>query len=197
MAVSDILHGPVAVWHAPVGETPPADSVAAGAVWGGNWAKFGFTKTPLSANYEFDELEIEVQEALTAIDRRKTRENFTLETTLAEMTAANLGLGSSGTVTTTAAGASQVGKEELEVGGDDALDQYAWGFEGTYIDDDGDEFPLRLFIWKGTAKTNGTLEFGREDYPGIPLQVKALADTSKDKGKQLYKFQRVTGAATS
>jgi hypothetical protein len=138
---------------------------------------------------------VEVQEALTAVDRRKTKESLTLETVLAELTATNIGLTSSGTVTTTPAGAGQVGKEEVEVGGDPVLDKFIWGFEGTYVKDDGSAFPLRLFIWKGTAKMNGALEFGREDYPGIPIQVKALADTSKAKGRQLYKFQRVTAAA--
>ncbi len=197
MPVADILHGPVTVNYAPVGEALPADSVAAGEEWGGNWETFGMTKESLKCDYAFDELEIEVQEALTAVKRVKTKENLTLETVLAEITADNLSLAANGTVTKTSAGASQVGKEEVDVGGDPALAEFAWGFEGTYIDDDGNEFPVRFFLYKGTAKQNGAIEQGREVSPGIALQVKGLADTTKTKGSQLFKWQKVTAAATT
>jgi hypothetical protein len=197
MPVADILHGPVSVKYAPVGEALPADSVAVGATWGGNWKSFGMTKEPLKCDYNFDELEIEVQESLAPVDRVRIKEALTLETVLAEITAANLSLAANGTVTTTAAGAGQVGKEEVEVGGSGAIAQFAWGFEGTFITDAGVSLPVRFFLFKGTARANGALEQGRELSPGISIQVKGLADTSKVVGKQLFKWQKVTAAATS
>jgi len=194
--VTNLLAGGAVVWYAPVAEAVPADSVAAGTAWGGNWERFGFTKTPLSALYDFEELDMMVQEELTAVKRRKTAENMTLETTLAEVTSDYMALFTSGTATTTAAGASQVGKDELDVGGEFEIDEYAYGVEGTYTDASGNDFPVRVFIWKATAKLNGALEFGKEDYPGVPLQIKALVDASKSAGQKLFKLQRVTAAAT-
>ena len=194
---ADLIMGPVTVYRAPVGEAEPDEnSVGYGVAWGGNWATFGYTKTPLSCNYEFEEFEAMVQEALAAVKRRKTSEALTLETTLAQLTADNVQLGSGGTVTDTAAGAAQVQMEELEAGNTAVLGEYAWGFEGEYRKDDGTQFPVRLFIWKGTAKLNGALEFGKEDYPGIPLQIKALHDASKTAGKNLFKLQKVLAPHT-
>jgi hypothetical protein len=197
MPVADILHGPVTVNYAPVGEALPADSVAVGVAWGGNWKKFGLTKEPLSCNYDFDELDIEVQEALAPVDRVRIKESLVLETVLAEITADNLNLAANGTVTKTVAGAGQVGKEEVDVGGSGAIAQFAWGFEGTFVTDAGVSFPVRFFLYKGTAKANGALEQGRELSPGIGIQVKGLADTGKAVGKQLFKWQKVTAAAQS
>lgn len=196
MAIADILYGPVSIWYAPVGESLPADSVAVEADWGGNWKKIAYTKAPLSMNYEIDELEIMVEQELTAVKRVKTGERAMFETVLAEVTSAYLALATSGTATTTAAGAGQVGKDELVVGGGITLDEYAWGFEGQYVSSDGTFFPVRLFIYKATAMLNGALEHGKESYAGIPLQVKALVDTTKAKGSKLFKFQRVTVAAS-
>ena len=195
--VTNILHGPVIVYTAPVGESVPADSVAAGTAWGGNWARIGLTKAPLTAGYEFEEGEAMVEEALTAVKRWKTKEDLTLETTLAEITAEYLEMAWGGTNTTTAAGAGQVAKDELDLGGEATLEELAWGFEGIYTDSSGTEFPVRVFVHKATAKANGELEFGREsEFPGIPIQIKALADLGQSQGERLFKFQRVTAAAT-
>jgi len=197
---TNILVGGAWVYYAPVGETPPADSVAYGTAWGGNWARVGFTKEPLSALYEDEQMGVGVEEALTDVKRVKTLENLTLETVLAEVTSTymNLAVGA-GTVTTTAAGAGQVGKDEYAVGGEILLDENAWGFEAMYVSATGVKFPVRVFVWKATSKLNGELAFSKKsgEYPGIALQIMALADTSQNEGLQLFKFQRVTAAATS
>lgn len=89
-----------------------------------------------------------------------------------------------------------MGKEELDAGGVSTLTKRAWGFEGKYVDEDGATFPIRLFIWKGTASMNGDLEFGKDDYAGISLQIEALADRTKSLGQQLFKMQKVLEPAT-
>jgi hypothetical protein len=81
------------------------------------------------------------------------------------------------------------------VGGNAAFALYAWGFEGTYTNDSGVSFPVRFFLYKGTARANGATEQGRELSPGIAIQVNGLADTSKAVGKQLFKWQKITAAA--
>jgi hypothetical protein len=147
--------------------------------------------------YAAEEVDLVVEEALTPVARVKSGETLTLETTLAEITSAYLSLGIGGTASTTAAGAGQVGKDELVVGGTTTETVRAWGFEGTYRDSSGTSYPLRVFVYRATAIVNGALEFAKASYPGIPLQIKALADTSKTVGQQLFKLQRVTAAATS
>lgn len=198
--VTNIIVGGATLWYAPVGEAIPDEtSVAFGGSWGGNWAKLGFTKAPLTLAYEREEADIEVEEALTAIKRVATKEDLTVETVLAELTSDYLGLATSVAAATTAAGAGQTGFDEIKVGGNIAIDEYAWGFEAEYITAAGVSHPVRLFIHKGTAMLNGQLEFSNRsgDYPGIPLQIKALVDSAKTKGEQLFHWQRVTAAATS
>lgn len=197
--VANILTGPVVVWYAPEGEAfPDENSIDLGDAWGGNWARLGATNddTPLSCLYDFEEFDRKIMEALTAVKRAKSGEDLTLETTLAEITSDYMHLAMEGTVTETAAGAAQVGKDELDVGGDQDLTVRAWGFEGTYTDGSGNSFPVRVFIYRGTGKINGALEFAKDQSPGVPLQVKALADISQSVGEQLFKFQRVTAAMT-
>ncbi|HPL29734.1 MAG TPA: hypothetical protein PLG21_16935 [Anaerolineae bacterium] len=195
MSVADILMGPVKVYYAPSGATlPDENSVAAGAAWGGTWVLCGETNAPLSCNYTFEEVEAKIQSRLAAVKRRRKSEALTIETVLAELTALSLELADAGTKTITTGGPAQVAKEEIEAGGKADLTVRAWGFEGIHVTDTGTEYPARFFIFRGTGRLNGALEFSTEkEGTGVPLQVKALADTSKLTGKDLFKFQRVTG----
>ena len=59
------------------------------------------------------------------------------------------------------------------------------------------QLPARVFFYKATAELNGKLEFSRKAAAGIPLTVRALADTSKAVGKQLMIVQLVTAKATN
>jgi hypothetical protein len=56
---------------------------------------------------------------------------------------------------------------------------------------------VRLFLWRVNIVLNGNLEFAKAAASGIPVQIKALADTTKPAGQQLLRFQRVTGWKTS
>lgn len=198
MAVADIFLGPVKIWRAPTGEAKPDETtIAFGEAWGGNWAVLGYTKTPTSMNYETEEFDVMIQESLAPVKRRKTQENLTIEATLAELTAANLEVAVGGTVVTTAAGAGQRGYTELEVGDQPVLEEYAWGLEGEYVDAAGASFPVRFFVHKGTAKLGGALEFGKEDYPGLTIQVKALTDLTQTAGERLFVMQKVTAELVS
>jgi hypothetical protein len=195
--VSDIVVSPATVWYAPEGEAAPdPDSISAGTAWGGNWTQVGYTNAPLSMLYEFDELEMMIEQSLAAVGRVKTSEALTLETTLAELYLDGVLLGTEGTVTDTAVGASQVGREDLTVGGEADLTVRTWGFEGTYIDEDGATFPIRLFIHRATARLNGALEFGKAQQVGVPLQVKALADMAESQGERLFVLQKVLEPGT-
>ena len=198
--VSDILKTKAVLWIAPAGEAHPEEtSVAVGGAWGGNWVKLGYTKEPLSVLYEFSEHESMVEQILGPVKRWKTDEHVTLETVLSEATALNLDYVSGGdgtNPTTTAAGASQVGYEQLDVGDNPLLEEWEIGFEGIKYDDTDGSLPVRIFL-KGTININGELTFSQkdDDYTGIPVQIKALADTGNS--NRMFRWQRVTAAATS
>ncbi len=200
-SVSDILKSKASMWVAPAGETRPDETtVAAGGAWGGNWVKLGYTKEPLSMLYEFGEHESMVEQVLGPVDRWKTDEHATLETVLAETTAQNLDYVSGGdgtNKTTTAAGSSQKGYEELNVGNNPLLYKWAVGFEGIKYDEDDGALPVRVFLDRATINVNGELSFSQkdDDYTGIPMQVKALANTAAS--GRMFTWQRVTAAATS
>ena len=197
----NIIHTGAVLWVAPTGEANPDEtSVAYGGAWGGNWVRIGYTKAPLTVNYESTETDVNVEEELPPVKRFRTAENLTLETTMAEFTAAYLqrAAGEQTTVTETAAGAAQDAYEQTGLGGDSTLTERKWGWEGRFIDSAGLEQPVRWFIHKATAMVNGAFEFSQksDDYPGIPLQLKALSDTTQSAGEKLCIFQRVTGELT-
>ena len=96
-----------------------------------------------------------------------------------------------GTVAQTAVGAGIMGKEDYSLGGVATIPEKAWGIEGSYVDEDGATFPIRIFIWKATAEAGGDLSFGKEDYTGIPLKLGALQDMTKANGQRLLKLTKV------
>jgi hypothetical protein len=199
--VANVIKSGARLYVAPTGESNPDEtSVAYGAAWGGNWARVGYTKAPLVMAYTSEEFDVEVEEELGPIKRRRVRETMTLETVLAELTAAYLQIAASDqdSVSETPAGGAQKAYEETGLGGEAILTEKKWGFEGLFITSGGDEEPIRLFVHIGTAMVNGNLEFSQKttDYTGIPIQIKALADTSQSEGQKFCLFQRVTSETT-
>lgn len=201
MAVGDIIIAPATVYYAPVGEPLPSmHTIDFGEAWGGNWVNVGYTLTPITFKYNQDLFSLEVEQVTPPVKRLRTKEELMIETTLAEITAVNLGLAMDGTVTTTAAGASVRANETFEVGGKTAITERAWGFEGFFkYDGSTNQFqlPVRWFVYKANSVMNGNLEFSKKAAMGIPLQINALADTSKVLGKQMAVFQKVTAKMTS
>lgn len=198
--VANIVKSGAWLYQAPVGETIPAiTTVGYGVAWGGNWVRVGYTKEALKCKYEGRETDISVEEHLSPIRRWRIEETATLETVLAELTATYLQLAASEAkaVTTVAAGAGTAGYERTGLGDEVVLAEHAWGFEGLYLSSTGSEFPVRVYIWKGTAVINGELEFSKksDDYVGIPLQIKALCDPTQTEGERILRFDRVTAAA--
>lgn len=201
MAVTDIIIAPASVYYAPFGEPLPSlNTVDFGEAWGGNWVNVGYTLTPITLKYSQELFTLEVEQVTPPVKRLRTKEELMIETTLAEITAANLGLSMDGTVTTTAAGASVRANETFEVGGKTAITERAWGFEGFFKYDGASnqyQLPVRWFVFKANSILNGNLEFSKKAAMGIPIQINALADASKAIGKQLAVFQKVTGKMTS
>jgi hypothetical protein len=201
--VGNLLKSKARVLIAPVGESLPDEtSVDYDNSWGGNWVDFGFTKTPLAFNYEYDEHEFHTEQILGPVRRDKTGERATFETTLSEVTSDNLNYAfgtdpsdANDGVTDTAAGASQKAFSDQTVGNTARVDEYAVGIEGQRYDSAGTGQPVRIFFAKATLRLNGALEFSQksDDHTGIALQIKALANASTGR---LFQIQEVTAPAS-
>lgn len=197
MAVADILLSPATVYYAPLGEALPDDSVAYGTAWGGNWENLGYTNAPLSMSYSNEKYKVMVEQLTAHVKSRIISEELTFETTLVEMTGDNLALALNGTAADTPAGAGQVGKTVVKMGGDTEEQLYTFGFEAEYVDADGDSFPVRLQVYRASAIMGGNLEFSKSKESGLPLRIEAQADTTKAVGEQLMIIEKVTADATS
>jgi len=195
--ISDIIVTSARLWRAPVGTTLPADTLAVDAAWPAGWIDVGYTLEPVKASYTFDVLDVMVQQEMGAVKRIRVKEALKLATVLAELTAANLALAFAGDAATVAPTATTPGYEEFSVGGTYELPESAWGLEGSYVDEDGELRPIRVFVWRATAAAGGELAFNREAVAGVPLEVSALHDRTKAKGKRLMIARRVTEDATA
>jgi hypothetical protein len=197
MAVADIIVSPVTIYYSLPGTTQPADTVGYGGAWPAGWTALGYTRVPLSVDYTREPVMVEIQESLSEIIRGYGKESMIFETTLAEMTLANLSLAWGGTYSVTSAAAGQPAKEEL-VGGDDVFPlERQWGFEGLFVSAAGNSHPVRLFVYLGVAEFGGKLEFGHKDAVGLPLRLTTNPDMSKSLGQRLFKWQKVTAPAAS
>lgn len=197
MAVADILLSPAKIYYAAVGTAlPNPNSIGYGTAWSGGWSDLGYTLTPITVGYSQEIFKLEVEQVTLPVKGLITMQEVTIETSLAEITAANMALAFGGTVTTTAAGTAQVALEELKSGGSSSITYYAWGLEGLYVDSSNNQLPVRVLIYRGSATLNGNLNFSKREAMGIPLQITAWADTTKTAGQQLWTFQKTTAPHT-
>ncbi|MCB8942542.1 MAG: hypothetical protein H6658_02080 [Ardenticatenaceae bacterium] len=199
MSTADIIISPARIFYAAVGTAMPADTVAYGAAWAtpSGWTEIAMTKTPFSMNRDASVFNAMIEQSTLHVKRSVTEEKVAFETTLAEFTGANLLLGTEGTLTTTAPGAGQPGKETIEFGGQVTLTERTWAVEGLFVSDLGNPHPIRFQIYRATAVLNGQLQFAKGDSTAIPLRIESLGDLSQAVGKQLGKIIKITAPATS
>lgn len=193
MAKSDILVSPARIFYAPIGEAKPDETtVAAGAAWGGNWTDLGYTLEPVSLNLETETFDLMVQQSIVPVRTLRTAVNASIETTLAELSGANLALVLDGTKTTTAAGASQKGFDSIVVDGEKTdISMYQFGIEGVRVHSTNARLPVRVFL-EGSISMSGAIEFSKDSGAGIPVMIKAIADSNGD----VLTVHNVTAPAT-
>jgi hypothetical protein len=198
MAKEDIVLGAGSLWYAPVATANPDETtVAYGAAWGGSWASFGDTLTPVVFTPNEVRKGVKTQQSLGPRKRYRTAMEPTVKTTLAELTGANLALVLGGTNTTTAAGASQKGFSAVDVGHDVVVDTYKFGFETLRVDSAGVSQPVRYFFHIGDIMIDGDSAFDKENETGVPVLITVHQDTSQAVGEQFMKIEIVTAAATA
>jgi hypothetical protein len=189
-ARSALLVTAAILYRAPVGEAVPDETtIGYGEAWGGNWMSLGYTLEPLRFSLESDLVHVRVEQLLSAVRIFRRQEGLVLETTLAEMTTENLEMVFDGAVTV------GDGYAVIEVGGNFAMREWAWGFEGYRLSDAGEKLPVRFFVHKGVAVLAGALRMGKGTPTGIPLRIEAVADLTRPAGKQLVESHIVTAKA--
>lgn len=153
----------------------PADTVVYGADWGAPWVDRGYTTGGLGFNMNLTRGEIRVDQEFDPVVRPITGRAITMSTSLAEMSADNIRLGSGmGTVTTVAPAAGVRGHNDLTIDST-VTDQYnSWGFD--IRQPDGEAF--RIVVYKGLATGSPSPRFAPEAAAAIALEVSALVDTS-------------------
>ena len=173
---SDILQSPVNVYVAAVGATEPADSVDYGGNWPSAWTSLGLTNAPLTKVITQNTNMIHAQQTALPAKEKVTGLVVTWATELLQVSWYNLFYATNGIVTATAAGAGQVGKDEIEFGGADAtgrvfnLPERAWGFEA--LNEHG--YVQRWIARKATSKSNGNVVYDRDNHAFIPIIITVL-----------------------
>jgi len=194
-----IMTAEAALLYAPLGTSLPDETSVAWNTFGSwtGWTLMGYTTQPSNISYTYDQFEVDVQQSLAPVKRRKTTERTTITTALAQLEGSLLALVLSGTNTTTAAGASQKGWDRVVYGGDPALNEYMFALEGWLEDSGGDKQPVRYFLYKATITQNGEMVFDKNNVAALPIQIAALNDTTKSVGQQMGEVHIVYDPATS
>lgn len=194
-----VLVAEAAVLYAPMATALPDETSVAWNTFGSwtGWTMLGYTTQASTFSYSYDVFEVDVQQSLAPIKRRKTGEAVAISTALAQFEGALLALALSGTNATVAAGAGQKGWDRVIMGGDPALDEYMFALEGWREDAAGAKQPVRVFMHRGTITVNGEIPFDKNAVTAIPITINGLADSTKAVGAQLLEIHVVTAAATS
>jgi hypothetical protein len=164
-------------------------------VAGSGWKRFGFTAEPLTTGYNFEVARADIQEALGTVKVRKTSHEMMLETTIAEINPVMQFLQWGGKLTIVPAATGQPGKTVLDVGGSNILKNRRFGFEARDVDDDGNDLPLRVILWRATATEGSELEFSKSDFTGAPVKFEALEDMSRPYDERFFRWYRITAPA--
>lgn len=196
---SKIMTAEAAVLYAPLATALPDETTVAWNTFAGwtGWTMMGYTTQPAAINYTYDVFEVDVQQSLAPVRRRKTNERVQITTALAQLEGANLALVYSGTLTSTGAGAGQKAWDRIQFGGDPALDEYMVALEGWLEDTNGDKQPVRYFLYVATITQNGDWVFDKNNVAALPIQIAALGDSSKAAGVNLAEIHVVTAPASS
>lgn len=196
LQVANIILSNALLYAAPLNTALPADTVPFGGSWGGTWARVGFTSAPLKMGYAYTSAEASIEESLAMVNRGKKDEGASFETVMAELNLKLLPYAWGGITSEIAQSTGVAAVEVWDIGGSNVLQKLIWGFEGQWVKDDGSTYPVRFFIWRGTATAGGELNWTKEKYvEGIPLKIGALADMNRAVGQRLMQARRITTAA--
>lgn len=108
VTVTNLIMGPGTLYKGAFGATEPADSDVDNAIENtsvsADWTDLGGTNGGVSLELELDYTEMEVDQIVDVVDRRLTKREFKINTSLAEPTLENFVIANNGGTVTTGAG---------------------------------------------------------------------------------------------
>ena len=188
--VANILYGPGVVWFRTVDSTfnpSSLDAVPLGSNLPSPWNRFGFTEGPTSFQYEREEKDIMSNESLAPVIRFPTMEKATIGFTVIEVTPGLFNIAAGLDFATTTGS----GWEQWVTGDVKTLVERMYCIESTYRNAAGVAYPVRLYIWRGTAKITNSLEWEREGQPKLQVEVGALGDLQRIAGQRLFAIRKL------
>jgi len=158
-------------WLAPAGEAAPADTVAYGDDWAGNWKFIGATADGVHRSFTRNTADVNVEEQSTPVGVATTNSDYTVTWSFAEETIANLKYAYGGGTLTVVAGPPA--KTTLALS--DTLDQLSLGFDA--LQKNGKTWRVVVPIVMSAATV--TTDYRRSEGPRIfPATFRAICAIS-------------------
>lgn len=153
---SNLIQGPATVYHGVFGATEPATIATTPAT---GWTDLGGTKEGVTVTWADEYAELEVDQVIHTIGRRRTKRTVSVATSLAEATLANLALAINNT-----APASNV------LTGDDGLTAFSPAYSAILIDGIAPGgFRRRIILRKVLATESVGVAYQKADQTLIPV----------------------------
>lgn len=165
----------------------PADSIPLNGAWGGNWVELGATMKGLEFDFSRKTKKIMVEEQQTPVVITTTDTTFTFGMELSEDTLETMRLAyGGGIITTTAAGAGQIGVQTLSISAE--LSNFSFAFEG--VNEKG--FWRRVLVPVVVSVAAAKTQYVRADKQRTyKVQFESLVDPSQ------VTIRQMTAVATS
>ncbi|MGC5565342.1 hypothetical protein ACPYPG_21240 [Streptomyces sp. FR-108] len=103
-SATNLIAGPALLYTGAFGATEPADTAVNATPAASAWTEVGFTQDGVKVVSDQAWMEFEVDQTNTTPERRQTKQDWTVETTLAEATLENLALTMNGGTSASGAG---------------------------------------------------------------------------------------------
>lgn len=168
VTTTNLIQGPADIYAGAFGATEPADTSFASVPDSGSWTDLGGTDggITLSVNQEYAELEVD--QLVDTPERRMTKREFTIATSLAEGTLANLALALNALVTESTGGSAETAYTSLTAATGSSATQPTYA--ALLVDGYAPESNRRRFIGRKMLQTgNVSLGYSKGDKTVIPV----------------------------
>src|ERR1044072_7646803 len=119
-SASDVLVGAANLLIAPKGTAIPDETtvpINTFGSWASGWVHLGYTQDAPTFTYNYETFEVLAQESTAPLRRSKVNETLQISTNLLQFSGAHLAYVTGGTLSQTAAGASQKAYDRIITGG--------------------------------------------------------------------------------
>lgn len=181
MDAENVLVGSGLLYVAPIGTALP-DLTETPVTWPVGWVEVGYTEDGVEIQHAPTFKDIEVDEEMDPVKTVLTGNKMTVAAKLAEATLENMKYAIPGsTITTVAAGVSNVGSKTLKFGSPATVPEALVGFQGT----SPEGFERVFIMYRGQQVGTMASSYKKADKVLVPVEFRGLADSSKPKGERL------------